>query len=218
MFSARASRQLASAVLAATVAAFSMASPSLYAAESPLSKVFSDQPAGEYTLDRAHASVVWRVAHMGLSRYTARFDKMDGKLDFRPGSASSSSVEFSIETASVNTGLAPFNRQLMDADWFDGVKHPSIRFRSTKMELVSGTSYRLTGDLTFRGVTRPVVWNVTFNGGLYNTFMQANAVGFSARSALKRSEWGMTNLVPLVADEVEVEVEVEFVNQTKAAG
>ncbi|MFN8987150.1 MAG: YceI family protein, partial [Burkholderiales bacterium] len=85
-----------------------------------LSKVFSAQPAGEYMLDRTHASVVWRVAHMGLSRYTARFDKMDGKLDFRPGSAASSSVEFTIETASVNTGIVPFNRQLMDAEWFDG--------------------------------------------------------------------------------------------------
>jgi polyisoprenoid-binding protein YceI len=189
-----------------------------YAAELPLSKVFADQPAGEYTLDRAHASVVWRVAHMGLSRYTARFDKMDGKLDFRPGSAASSSVEFTIETPSVNTGLAPFNRQLMGADWFDGVKHPIIRFRSTKMEATGGNMYRLTGDLTLRGTTKPVVWNVTFNGGLYNSLMQGHAVGFSARTTLKRSEWGMTKLVPMVADEVEVEVEVEFVNQNKPVG
>ncbi len=178
-----------------------------------LSKVFSAQPAGEYMLDRTHASVVWRVAHMGLSRYTARFDKMDGKLDFRPGSAASSSVEFTIETASVNTGIVPFNRQLMDAEWFDGTKQPTIRFRSTGMEAVGGNRYRLSGGLTMRGVTKPVVWDVTFNGGLYNTFMQANAIGFSAKTTLKRSDWGMTKLIPLVGDEVEVEVEVEFLNR-----
>jgi polyisoprenoid-binding protein YceI len=183
-----------------------------------VSKVFADQPAGEYTLDRGHASVVWRVAHMGLSRYTARFDKMDGKIDFRPGAASSSSVEFSIETASVNTGLAPFNRSLMDADWFDGAKNPTIRFRSTKIEALGGTKYRLTGDLSMRGTSKPVVWDVTFNGGLYNTYMQAHAVGFSAKTTIKRSDWGMSKLVPLVGDDVEVEVEVEWINQARAAG
>jgi polyisoprenoid-binding protein YceI len=181
-----------------------------------VSKVFSEQPAGDYVLDRAHASVVWRVMHMGLSRYTARFDRMDGKLDLRPGSASSSSVEFTIEAASVNTGIAPFNRQLMDPDWFDGTKHPQIRFRSSAFELVSGTRYRLLGDLSFRGVSKPVTWEVTFNGGLYNSFVQGHAVGFSAKTKLKRADWGMTKLADLVGNEVEVEVEVEFINRPAA--
>ena len=181
-----------------------------------VNKSFAEQPAGEYLLDRAHASVVWRVMHMGLSSYTARFDKMDGKLDFRPAAASSSSVEFSIDTASVNTGLGPFNRSLMDAEWFDGVKHPTIRFRSTSMEARGGTRYRLTGDLSLRGVVKPVAWDVNFNGGLYNNLMQGHSIGFSAKTTLKRSDWGMVKLVPLVADEVEVELEVEFVNRPSA--
>ena len=181
-----------------------------------VNKSFAEQPAGEYLLDRAHASVVWRVMHMGLSRYTARFDKMDGKLDFRPAAASSSSVEFAIDTASVNTGLAPFNRSLMDAEWFDGVKHPSIRFRSTRMEALGGARYRLTGDLSLRGVVKPVAWDVAFNGGLYNSLMQGHSIGFSAKTTLKRSDWGMVMLVPLVADEVEVELEVEFVYRPSA--
>ena len=181
-----------------------------------VNKSFAEQPAGEYLLDRAHASVVWRVMHMGLSRYTARFDKMDGKLDFRPAAASSSSVEFSIDTASVNTGLAPFNRSLMDAEWFDGVKHPTIRFRSTRMEALGGARYRLTGDLSLRGVVKPVAWDVNFNGGLYNSFMQGHSIGFSAKTTLNRSDWGMVKLAPLVADDVEVELEVEFVNRPSA--
>ena len=181
-----------------------------------VNKSFAEQPAGEYVLDRAHASVMWRVMHMGLSRYTARFDKMDGKLDFRPAAASSSSVEFSIETASVNTGLAPFNRSLMDGEWFDGVKHPSIRFRSTNMEALGGARYRLTGDLSLRGVVKPVVWEVNFNGGLYNSFVQGHAIGFSAKTTLKRSDWGMVKLLPLVGDDVEIEVEVEFVHRPAA--
>ena len=154
--------------------------------------------------------------HMGKSRYTARFDKMDGKLDFRPAAASSSSVEFSIDTASVNTGLAPFNRALMDAEWFDGVKHPIIRFRSTSMEALGGARSRLAGDLTLRGVVKPAVSEVNFNGGRYNSFMQGHSIGFSAKTTLKRSDWGMVKLVPLVADAVEVEIEVEFVNRPSA--
>ena len=169
-----------------TAAMFATSALAQAPAPPEINKSFFEQPAGEYALDRAHASVVWRVMHMGLSRYTARFDKMDGKLDFRPAAASSSSVEFSIEVASINTGLAPFNRSLMDAEWFDGTRHPSIRFRSTKMEALGGARYRLTGDLTLRGVVKPIAWDVSFNGGLYNSFMQGQAIGFSAKAILKR--------------------------------
>lgn len=174
---------------------------------------FSKQPAGEYLLDKAHASVTWRVAHLGLSLYTARFDKLDGKLGFTPATASASKVEFTIDATSINTGLAPFNKKLQGAEYFDADKNANITFKSTKIESAGANKYKMSGDLTLRGVTKPMTWDVVFNGGLYNSFAQAHAVGFSAKGVVKRSEWGMKELIGVVGDNVEVLVEVEFLNR-----
>jgi polyisoprenoid-binding protein YceI len=181
-----------------------------------LERAFDKQPAGEYILDRAHASVVWRVSHMGLSMYSARFDKMDGKLNFTPATASASNVEFTIDATSINTGLGPFDKKLQGEAYFGAEKNPKITFKSSKIESLSGNKYRLTGELTLRGVTKPMTWDATFNGGLYNSYAQAHGIGFSAKGTVKRSDWGMTELVGVVGDEVEVLVEVEFLNRSAA--
>lgn len=177
----------------------------------------SKQAAGDYVLDKAHASVTWRVAHMGLSQYTARFDKIDGKMNFTPATASASRVEFTIDATSINTGLAPFNKKLQGAEYFDAEKNANITFKSNKVEFVSGNKYKMSGDMTLRGVTKPMVWDVTFNGGLYNPYAQAQAVGFSVKGLVKRSDWGMTELIGVVGDNVEVLVEVEFLHRSNAA-
>lgn len=177
---------------------------------------FAKQVAGDYVLDKAHASVTWRVAHLGLSQYTARFDKMDGKLNFTPATASASRVEFTIDASSINTGLAPFNKKLQGAEYFDAQKNANITFKSNKVELVSGNKYKMSGDMTLRGVTKPMIWDVTFNGGLYNAYAQAQAVGFSAKGLIKRSDWGMTEQIGVVGDNVEVLVEVEFLRRGAA--
>jgi polyisoprenoid-binding protein YceI len=182
----------------------------------PFSTDFNAQPSGEYTLDKAHASVTWRIKHLGLSNYTARFDKMDGKLNFTPATATASRVEFTIDATSINTGLAPFNKKLQGPEYFAAEKNPSIMFKSTKIEPAGGNKYKMTGDVTLRGITKPVVWDVTFNGGLYNSFAQAHAIGFSARGTIKRSEFGMTELIPMIGDDVEVLVEVEFNQRPQA--
>lgn len=177
---------------------------------------FAKQVAGDYVLDKAHASVTWRVAHMGLSQYTARFDKMEGVMNITPATASASRVEFSIDASSINTGLAPFNKKLQGAEYFDAEKNANITFKSNKVELVSGNKYKMYGDMTLRGVTKPMIWDVTFNGGLYNGYAQAQAVGFSAKGLVKRSDWGMTELIGVVGDNVEVQVEVEFLHRSAA--
>ncbi len=177
---------------------------------------FNKQAAGDYILDKAHASVIWRVAHLGLSQYTARFDKMNGKMNFTPATASASRVEFTIDATSINTGLAPFNKKLQGAEFFDAEKNADIKFKSTKIELVSGNKYKMSGDMTLRGITKPMSWDVTFNGGLYNGYVQAHAVGFSAKGVVKRSDWGMKEYIGIVGDNVEVLVEVEFLNRPAA--
>jgi polyisoprenoid-binding protein YceI len=199
--------------VAAVVAISSLGALSVQAQAPKIERAYDKQPAGEYILDRAHASVIWRVSHLGLSNYSARFDKMDGKLNFTPATITQSNVEFSIDAASVNTGLAPFDKKLAGDVYFSAEKNPKITFKSNKIEPSADGKFRMTGDLTLRGVTKPATWDVTFNGGLYNSFAQAHAIGFSAKTTLKRSQFGMTELVPVVGDDVEVLVEVEFLNR-----
>jgi polyisoprenoid-binding protein YceI len=203
-----------STLLALATSAAIVVTAATHAQSAPkLERDFAKQPAGDYILDRAHASVTWRVMHMGLAGYTARFDKMEGTLNFTPATASASRVEFAIEAPSINTGLVPFNKKLMEPEWFDGAKNPAIKFKSTKIESAGDNKYKMTGDMTLRGVTKPMTWDVTFNGGLYNSFAQAHAIGFSARGVVKRSDWGMKELAGVVGEDVEVQVEVEFIHR-----
>lgn len=174
---------------------------------------FTKQPAGEYIVDKAHASVTWRVAHMGLSRYTARFDVMRGSINLVPAAMATSKVEFSIDAKSVNTGIVPFDKKLQGGDYFDADKNGSIIFKSTSIEAVAANKFKLVGDLTFRGITKPITWDATFNGGQHSSFMQTHQLGFSAKGIVKRSNWGLITYLDLVGDDVEVIVELEFLHR-----
>ena len=182
-------------------------------AQSTLPKLetdFAKQPAGEYIVDKAHASVTWRVAHMGLSKYTARFDVMRGSLNLNPTAVATSRVEFTIDAKSVNTGLPPFDKKLQGSDYFDADKNGTITFKSTAIELNANSKFKLLGDLTFRGITKPIAWDATFNGGQYSKFMQAHQLGFSANGIVKRANWGLSTYLDLIGEDVEVAIEVEF--------
>ncbi len=189
----------------------------LYAeAQSTLPKLetdFSKQPAGEYIADKAHSSVIWRVAHMGLSQYTARFDVMRGSINLNPAAIAASRVEFTIDAKSVNTGLAPFDKKLHGNDYLDADKHGTITFKSSSIEPSTNNKFKLLGDLTFRGITKPITWDATFNGGQYSKFMQAHQLGFSAKGIVKRSNWDLKTYLDLIGDDVEVTIEVEFLHR-----
>jgi polyisoprenoid-binding protein YceI len=174
---------------------------------------FAKQPAGEYIVDKAHASVTWRVAHMGLSQYTARFDVMRGSINLTPAAIATSKVEFTIDAKSVNTGIVPFDKKLQGSDYFDADKNGTILFKSTSIEAAAGNKFKLLGDLTFRGITKPIVWDATFNGGQYSSFMQTHQLGFSAKGVVKRSNWGLKTYLDLVGDDVEVIIEIEFLHR-----
>jgi polyisoprenoid-binding protein YceI len=185
-------------------------------AQSTLPKLETDitkQPAGEYIVDKTHASVIWRVTHMGLSQYTARFDVMRGSINLNPAAMAASRVEFTIDAKSVNTGLAPFDKKLQGSDYLDADKNSTIAFKSSSIELGAGNKFKLLGDLTFRGITKPINWDATFNGGQYSKFMQTQQLGFSAKGIVKRSNWDLKTYLDLIGDDVEVAIEVEFLHR-----
>jgi polyisoprenoid-binding protein YceI len=189
----------------------------------------NDAPAGEYKLDPSHASVTFKVSHWGLSNYTARFTKLDAALKFDPEDPAKNSVEVAIDPTSIRThypyndiaspfGITEnFDKNLATEDhWLDAGQFPRITFKSTSVNQTSDTTARVSGDLTLRGVTKPVVLDVTYNGGYAKHPMAPMAViGFSATASIKRSDFGMTYLTPKIGDEVKIIIEAEF---TKPAG
>lgn len=170
--------------------------------------------AGAYALEKPHASLTWRVKHMGLSSYTARFTDFDATLDFDPAAVETSKVKAVINPLSVRTDHPT------DAGWdgrigkdlFKGEQFPQIVFESTAIRKTGEFTGAVTGDLTFLGVTKPVTLDVTFNGGARAAalYQGRDAVGFSAHGTLKRSDFGSTRYAAFVGDEVEIIIEAEF--------
>ena len=174
-------------------------------------------PAGLYKLDKTHASVTWKVSHMGLSNYTARFTKIDADLAFDSVDPTKSRLTATIDPTSVRTDYPnaaekDFDKELATGDkWFNGIQFPQIKFVSTRVEKTGEKTGKLYGDLTFLGVTKPLVLDVTFNGSyLKKPFAEVPALGFSATARLKRSDWGMGTYIPMIGDEVDLLIETEF--------
>lgn len=176
-----------------------------------------DMPAGLYVLDDSHASLTWKVSHLGLSNYTARFTKMTADLTFDPAAPENSALAVTVDPMSIRTdfpGAAEkdFDKELAtDKSWFNAGEFPSIKFVSKKIERTGENTGKLHGDLTLLGVTKPLTLDVTFNGAMIKKpFSEVAALGFSAHGVLKRSEWGFSTYVPTIGDDVELLIETEF--------
>lgn len=194
----------------------------------PGAEVKTTATAGVYDLDKTHASVTFRVDHLGMSRYTARFTGIDGKLNFDPANPAAMSVEASVDTRSIKTDYPnptpDFDAELAGPNWLDAARFPKITFKSTSVEPTGPNTAKVTGDFSLHGVSKPLVLDVTFNGGYDGAPMDPGSrVGFSAQGKIKRSDFGVSYGVPQpgstfgVGDEVEIQIEAEFTKPKPAA-
>lgn len=171
-------------------------------------------PAGQYQLEKPHASLTFSVTHLGLSRYTLRFADFDASLDFDPANPAASRVSASINPLSVRSDHptdAGWDSRI-GSDILQGGRFPQITFTSTAVNVTGTYSGQVTGDLTLMGVTKPVTLDVTYNGSMASAALYSGraAVGFSAVGAFKRSDFGSTRYAEFVGDEVEVRIQAEF--------
>lgn len=176
-------------------------------------------PTGAYQIDKAHTSLVFRVSHLGFSTYTGRFTRVDAKLQFNARNPAASQVNVDIDPRSIEADNPPsgFLQALAGKDWLDAERFPVMTFRSRSIESVGSGKFRVHGDLTLHGVTRPIVLDAKYNGGYAgHTYEPQARVGFSAQGSFKRSEFGVSNGIPAagsnfgVGDEVDVILEAEF--------
>jgi polyisoprenoid-binding protein YceI len=188
--------------------------------------VQTEAPAGAYTLDKSHASLIFRVDHVGLSQFTARFSRYSAQLQFDPANPAASRLSATIDPSSLECDNPPpgFLELLRGAQWLDAAAFPEITFRSTAVELAGPNAARITGDFTLHGVTRSITLEAVFNGGYAGHEFEPNArIGFSAHGALKRSDFGIAYGLPPagskmgVGDEVEISIEAEFTGPPLAA-
>jgi polyisoprenoid-binding protein YceI len=213
-------------ILAAAKTAFSIALAAGPAVAQAPTRPLPQPPAGLYHMDKAHTSVTFRVSHMGFSHYTARFGRVDGRLQFDPTRPTAMRVEATIDAASLDPTAPPagFRQQLLGKGWLEAAKFPQIRFQSTKVELTGPHAAKVTGALTLHGVTKPVVLQVTYNGGYPpSSFDPGGArIGFSAHGVLKRSAFGISQGIPApgsnlgVSDDVDIVIETEFSSKPTA--
>lgn len=198
------------------------ASPVLAAVppSSDASRTPADAPSGAYTLDSRHVSVLWRLRHLGLSLFTARFDTVSGTLNWDGANPAASSINLTIAANSVNTGVLnaqgerAFDRDI-HTQVFGSEANPNITFVSRSIQVTGPTTGLITGDLTLRGVSRPVVLEATFEGGRFIAFRQKHEIAFSGRTIIRRSEFGAALSNPIAngttSDEVEILFQGEFV-------
>jgi polyisoprenoid-binding protein YceI len=201
------------------LAALALALPAIAAQDTPPPAAAAPVPAGEYRLDKSHASLTFQVNHLGFSWYTAEFNEFDARLSFDPANPAAARIEATIAADSLELPAPPpgFTETLKGPQWLDTAKYPEIVFRSTAVEPTGADTARITGDLTLHGVTRPVTLEATFNGGYAGHPMDPNArIGFSARGSFKRSDFGIAYGIPApgttmgVGDEVRIAIEAEF--------
>lgn len=179
-------------------------------------------PAGTYTLDKSHATVIFKVNHLGFSNYTARFKKFDATLQFDPKNLAASSVTASVDVSSLETDYPEpdkhdFNKQLCGAEWLDAAKFPQMTYRSKKITITSGNRLHIDGELELHGIKQPVALDAIYNGGYAGHPMDPHArIGFSAHGGLKRSQFGIAYGIPEpgstmgVGDAVEIIIEAEL--------
>jgi polyisoprenoid-binding protein YceI len=171
-----------------------------------------------WNIDIAHSAIHFSVRHMVVSKTRGRFSRFSGQLEFDPDNPEAAKVDVTIEPASIDTADAQRDGHLRSADFFDVEKFPVASFKSTAVEDLGGDKYRISGDLTIRGITKPVAFDATYEGSGKDPWGGERA-GFSAGTTIDRRQFGLewnkaleTGGV-LVGEKVELSLEVEAVKQ-----
>jgi polyisoprenoid-binding protein YceI len=164
---------------------------------------------GDYTIDPAHSSLAFTARHAMVTNVKGSFKEFEGSLHLDGSDPTKSTATIDVKMDSIDTGSADRDGHLRSGDFFKTEEHPTMTFRSTSAEAVGGDDYRITGDLTIVGVTRPVTIDLEFNGSATDPFGNER-VGFEGKAEILRSEWGLTYNAALEAGGVLVSDKIKL--------
>lgn len=164
-----------------------------------------------YTLDKYHARLSFSVFHMGISFVDGNFKDFDATLVSSKEDFTDAKIEMTADVKSINTEVEMRDNDLREK-WFEVAKYPAMSFKSTSLTKVKGNQYKLSGNITLHGVTKPIVFDVVYNGKAQSPFNKKYSYGFTITGKLKRSDFGVgAEAVATVANEVAFKSNVEFV-------
>ena len=196
-------------ILFAALAAVSLTGAAV-AQSDALTRTPAQVQPGTYVLDPAHGKITWSVDHMGFSTYVGQFSDVSATLDLNSADPSASKLEATVRTGSAGTFSDGLDKHLKTADFFDVAKHPTASFRATSIRRTDADSADIAGNLTLRGVTKPIVIKADFNQAGVNPVDKIYTVGFDGHAKIKRSDFGINYGLPALGDEVTLHFEAEF--------
>ncbi|MFM9366575.1 YceI family protein [Streptomyces sp. Da 82-17] len=173
---------------------------------------------GAYTIDASHSKLGFTARHAMVTNVKGAFTEFEGKLHLDGSNPAASTASLDIAMDSVDTGSADRDGHLASADFFDVEQFPMMTFRSTSAEALGGEDYRITGDLTIKGVTKPVTIDLEFNGSAKDPFGNER-VGFEGKAEILRSDWGLTWNAALetggvlISDKIKLSFDISAIKQ-----
>jgi polyisoprenoid-binding protein YceI len=186
------------------------------AARPPVKDTRSADPSivqsGNYMSEPNHSRILWSVSHNGFSTFTAVLPQYDAKLTLDAKDPTKSTLDVTVPMDKITTGVpeAAFTEQLKGDRWFNVAKFPTATFHATNIQKTGPNKAAVTGNLTFLGVTKPATLMVEFNQAGEGP-APGYKIGFNGMMVIKRSDWGLTTLVPGVSDQVSLQIEAEFI-------
>ena len=162
-----------------------------------------------YQIDPTHTATVFTWNHFGFSTPSANFSDIQGTINVDNAKPEASSVNVTIPLSSLNTNVKALDDHLKAADFFDAAKYPNITFKSTKVQALGQNKYKITGNLTVKDVTKPVVLDAVLNKQGEHPMTKAQSIGFNATTSFDRSAFGVGAYVPNVGDKITVNITTE---------
>lgn len=168
---------------------------------------------GDYVLDTKHASILFKIDHLGYSTYVGRFERFDGILQGDAAAPDSAAVAINIDMTSLDIANDEFAETLMGPDWFNAETYPQAVFASSSVTLTSETTADIYGALEMNGKVAPITLKATFNGGGFDRLRNTDVVGFSATTTIDRTQFGIDKYKGLITNDVTIEIEAEFMKR-----
>lgn len=162
-----------------------------------------------YKIDPSHTDVTASWSHFGFSTPIAHFGQADGSITYDPAKVGASSVEVTLPLSGLNSHVPSFDEHLRSDDFFDAEKFPTVTFKSTSVKSAGEGKLTVVGDLTIKGITKPVTLEVTINKLGVHPLGKREAAGFSATATIKRTDFGLGLYAPNVSDEVKLSITTE---------